>query len=65
MAKRKQEKKSKEKEEAKVHPDLKGFSIEVDEFGNVRMNRSTEELSQFLKEHLPQEEGKEGKQEES
>lgn len=56
MAKRKQEKKS--KEEAKVHPDLKGFSIEVDEFGNVRMNRSTEELSQFLREHLP-EEGKE------
>lgn len=64
MAKRKQDNKSKEKEEARVHPDLKGFSIEVDEFGNVRMNRSAEELGNFLKEHLPEEEGKQGAQEE-
>ncbi len=46
-------KKKKPAEKPKVHPDLKGFSIEVDEFGEIKMNRTAEEMSRFLKEHLP------------
>lgn len=50
-------------EEAKVHPDLKGFRIDVDELGRIRMNRTTEEMGRFLKDHLHQEEEQPGKEE--
>ncbi len=46
-------KKKKQPEKPKVHPDLKGFVIEVDAFGEIKMNRSAEEMSRFLKNHLP------------
>ncbi len=49
-------KKRKSPEPSRVHPDLKGFSIDVDALGEIRMNRSLEEISQFLKTHMPAEE---------
>ena len=53
-------KKKKGEEQARVHPDLIGFSIEVDAFGNIRMNRTVEEMSEFLQTHLsPSEEEQE------
>jgi hypothetical protein len=42
----------------RVHKDLKGFKIEVDALGQISMNRSMEEMSRFLKEHLSEEEGR-------
>lgn len=51
-------------EEARVHPDLKGFRIDVDELGRIRMNRTTEEMGRFLKDHLHPEEEQAGKDEE-
>lgn len=39
---------------ARIHKDLEGFSIEVDNFGVIKMNRTTEEMSEFLKKHLPE-----------
>lgn len=48
-------KKRKSPSSPRVHPDLKGFSIDVDALGEIRMNRSLEEISQFLKEHMPTE----------
>lgn len=41
---------------SRVHPDLKGFTIDVDALGEIRMNRSVEEISQFLKTHMPMDE---------
>jgi len=41
----------------RVHKDLKGFKIEVDALGQISMNRSMEEMSRFLKEHLSEEDG--------
>lgn len=48
-------KKRKSPTSPRVHPDLKGFSIDVDALGEIRMNRSLEEISQFLMEHMPTE----------
>jgi len=48
MAKRKKP----EEELPRVHKDLKGFKIEVDAFGQIKMNRSREDIGQFLSEHL-------------
>ena len=48
-------KKRKSPSSPRVHPDLKGFSIDVDALGEIRMNRSLEEIGQFLKEHMPDE----------
>ncbi|MBK7344662.1 MAG: hypothetical protein IPJ06_17160 [Saprospiraceae bacterium] len=45
-------KKRKPPEPSRVHPDLKGFAIHVDPLGEIRMNRSVEEISQFLKNHM-------------
>ena len=49
-------KKRKPPEPSRVHPDLKGFAIHVDPLGEIRMNRSVEEISQFLKNHMPMDE---------
>lgn len=54
MAKRKKP----EEELPRVHKDLEGFRIEVDAFGHIKMNRSREEIGQFLSEHL-EEDGRE------
>lgn len=42
---------AKKKEKAntpKVHPDLEGFNVEVNSFGEVRVNYDMDKLNQFL-----------------
>ena len=41
------------KQRSKIHPDLAGFKIELDELGRVKMNMSMDEINTFLKEHMP------------
>lgn len=40
-------------EKPRVHEDLKGFAIGLDAMGAVTMNRSTHEISDFLRKHVP------------
>lgn len=47
-------KKRKSPPSPRVHPDLKGFRIDVDDLGEIRMNRSLEEIGDFLKAHMPE-----------
>ncbi len=41
-------KKKKDKKQAEVHEDLKGFDIRIDPFGNLESNLSIDELKSFL-----------------
>lgn len=46
-------KKDKNKEEKpKIHEELKGFNIHIDEFGQVRSTLSQEQLNTFLNEKV-------------
>lgn len=46
-------KKKKQKEDdPKIHGDLQGFNIHIDEFGQVHTTLSQEELNSFLNEKL-------------
>jgi len=36
----------------KVHKDLKGLEISVNEFGEVKMNKTADELNSFLDENV-------------
>ena len=36
----------------RIHEDLKGFNIQIDEFGQVRSTMSQEELNAFLNENV-------------
>lgn len=47
--KKKQPKKSKKE---RLHPEMKGFKIEIDTLGKVQINKSADELSDFLKRHM-------------
>lgn len=40
------------KENPKIHDDLKGFNIHIDEFGQVKTTMSQEELNAFLNEKV-------------
>jgi len=44
MAKNKEEKKPK----PKVHKDLNGFDVSIDQFGEIRSNMNIEKLNEFL-----------------
>lgn len=46
------EEKKKKKKGSKVHDKLKGFEIEINEFGERISNRSIEEINRFLNEEL-------------
>ena len=37
---------------SKVHKDLKGLNISINEFGEIEMNKSNEELNQFLNKNV-------------
>lgn len=41
------------KQRSKIHPDLAGFKIELDELGRVKMNMSMDDINRFLKDHMP------------
>lgn len=74
MAKRKDK-----SEKPKVHPDLQGFDVEVNSFGEVRVNYDMDKLNEFLNRNvadkkfkdrddlgeLPKYKGKNDKEEES
>lgn len=45
-------KKKEKKESSKVHDKLKGFEIEINEFGERVSNRSIEEINKFLNEEV-------------
>ncbi len=40
------------KEKPRIHEDLKGFNIHIDEFGQVKTTLSQEELNAFLNENV-------------
>ncbi|MBX2844836.1 MAG: hypothetical protein KTR13_01375 [Saprospiraceae bacterium] len=44
--------KSKKKDKASVHKDLEGLDIKVNEFGEIKMNKSSEELNAFLNDNV-------------
>ena len=36
----------------KVHPELEGFNITIDKFGQLKSNMSTEKLNEFLNKNV-------------
>ncbi|HLU93535.1 MAG TPA: hypothetical protein VKZ54_05395 [Membranihabitans sp.] len=42
----------KQSEDPKIHDDLKGFNIHIDEFGQVKTTLSQEDLNAFLNERV-------------
>lgn len=50
----KREKKEPEKKEVKprVHNQLEGFEISVDQFGEIKSNMNIEKINRFLNEHV-------------
>lgn len=43
---------SKKKDKAEVHKDIKGLELTIDEFGEIKMNKSQDELNNFLDKHV-------------
>lgn len=43
---------SKKKPKAKFHKDLDDLKIEINEFGEIKMNKSNEEMNEFLNENV-------------
>ncbi|MGI9543557.1 MAG: hypothetical protein ACR2MX_09875 [Cyclobacteriaceae bacterium] len=50
MAKKKKSKKSKEK--PTVNPELEGFDIEIDRFGEIKSNFNIDRINEFLNQHV-------------
>lgn len=44
--------KGKNKPKPKVHKDLKGFDISIDQFGEIRSNMNIEKINEFLNENV-------------
>jgi len=44
--------KDKKKTTPKVHPDLKGFDITVDKFGQINSSMSIEKINEFLNKNV-------------
>lgn len=65
MAKKKKEEKDKEQDESpKVHKDLEGFKIKINEFGEITTSYDVEELNEFLNENVEDKKLKNRKEEE-
>ncbi|TAK42373.1 MAG: hypothetical protein EPO28_07365 [Saprospiraceae bacterium] len=45
-------KKTPKKEQPKVHDELRGFDIKINEFGEIQSNLGIEKLNEFLNENL-------------
>lgn len=45
-------KKKKEPKQAKVHEELKGFKIEINEFGEIRSNMDIGKINEFLNKNV-------------
>jgi hypothetical protein len=65
VAKKKKEEQDKEKEESpKVHGDLEGFRIKINEFGEITTSYDVEKLNEFLNENVEDKKLKNRKEEE-
>lgn len=65
MAKKKKEEKDKEQDESpKVHKDLEGFKIKINEFGEITTSYDVEKLNEFLNENVEDKKLKNRKEEE-
>ena len=42
----------KKKQGSKVHKDIKGFDIQINQFGELRSNLNIEDLNRFLDRHV-------------
>ena len=52
MAKKTSKSKSKKESKPRVHKDLEGFQITVDQFGEIKSNMSIEKINEFLNEKV-------------
>ena len=52
MAKKTSKSKSKKESMPRVHKDLEGFQITVDQFGEIKSNMSIEKINEFLNEKV-------------
>ncbi|NBC06279.1 MAG: hypothetical protein GVY26_03695 [Bacteroidetes bacterium] len=65
MAKKKKDEQDNEQEEApKVHKDLEGFKIKINEFGEITSSYDVEKLNKFLNKNLEDKKLKNRKEEE-
>jgi hypothetical protein len=48
----KDEKSGKKKPKPRVHKDLQGFEISVDQFGEIKSNMDIEKINQFLNQNV-------------
>jgi hypothetical protein len=58
-------KKEKKKELPKVHPELVGFEMNIDSFGQITSNLDRDRLNEFLDKHLPEDKKLKPKENES
>lgn len=52
MSKKENKKKEKTEEKAKVHQDLSGFEVSINEFGEIRGNMNIEKINEFLNKNV-------------
>ena len=52
MAKKDNKKKDKDEAKAKVHQDLSGFEVSINEFGEIRGNMNIEKINEFLNKNV-------------
>jgi hypothetical protein len=52
MAKRSSKKEEKKKEKPSVNPELEGFNIEIDSFGELKTNFSIDKINEFLNKNV-------------
>lgn len=48
----KKEKKKKEEPKARVHEDLSGFEVSINEFGEIKGNMNIEKINEFLNKNV-------------
>lgn len=49
---KKDTKKKKAKDKPKVNPDLEGFNIEIDSFGEIKTNFNIDKINEFLNKNV-------------
>jgi hypothetical protein len=52
MAKKDKSKKEKPAPKARVHQDLQGFEVSINEFGEIRGNMNIEKINEFLNKNV-------------
>jgi hypothetical protein len=52
MAKKENKKKDKDEPKAKVHQDLSGFEVSINEFGEILGNMNIEKINEFLNKNV-------------